>query len=176
LTGRFMVEDGREFPCLTVDVSPVGVALKTHTPAPTGERVVAYIDDLGRVEGMVVRQKHNFFALDIHAPSKKRERLARQIAWLAQRAAQGLREKRRETRVEPEQERTLVQNLSGEQFEGELIDVSGIGAALYASILPPIGSVVSLNQIRSRVTRHFEGGFAVVFVRDDEAARPASED
>ena len=56
LSGRYMLADGSEFPCETVDVSPFGLAIKGRTTGVLGERVVAYIQDLGRVEGEIVRR------------------------------------------------------------------------------------------------------------------------
>ena len=50
LLGRYMLADRREFPCQTIDMSPGGVALFAPVKGTAGERVVAYIDQLGRIE------------------------------------------------------------------------------------------------------------------------------
>jgi hypothetical protein len=175
LAGRFMLEDGSEFVCNTVDVSPFGVALQALMTGAAGERVVAYIQDLGRIEGLIVRRGHNFFALDIKAPSSKRDRLAKQIAWLVRRQAEGLREQRQSERVTPRDERMVVRTEDGKRFEAELIDISAVGAALNSGVVPPLGAEVTVDSIPARVARHFEGGFAVVF--DKEAsADPDADD
>jgi len=49
LLGRFMLEDRREYPCQTQNMSPGSVALTTPIVGRVGERVVAYLDHIGRV-------------------------------------------------------------------------------------------------------------------------------
>ena len=43
LPGRYMLEDRREYPCRTVDISPGGVAFAGLAKGRIGERVVAYL-------------------------------------------------------------------------------------------------------------------------------------
>lgn len=80
-----MLGDGSEFRCQTIDVSPVGVALRGHLAGEIGERVVAYLDDLGRIEGVIVRRTSFLFAVDASPSSLKLERLANKIDQLVQR-------------------------------------------------------------------------------------------
>ena len=51
LLGRFMLANRREYPCQTVDMSPGSCALIAPVLGAIDERVVAYIDHIGRVEG-----------------------------------------------------------------------------------------------------------------------------
>ena len=88
LPGRYMLEDGSEFPGETLNVSRVGVVIRGARSGRIGERVIAYIDDLGRIEGVVVRVFAGHFALDFRAGQNKLERLAQKIEWLAARAAE----------------------------------------------------------------------------------------
>lgn len=74
-----MLEDGSEFPCQTLDVSPIGIGIQGFVPGAIGDRVVAYFDGLGRVEGKIVRRAHTWFAIDISATPRKLERLADMI-------------------------------------------------------------------------------------------------
>jgi PilZ domain len=76
LRGRYMLEDGREFPCETLDISPIGIGIRGFAAGAIGDRVVAYFDELGRVEGHIVRRAPTWFAIDIMATSRKLERLA----------------------------------------------------------------------------------------------------
>src|SRR4051812_19434761 len=59
LLGRYMLEDRREFPCQVVDMSPGGMALIAPVIGQPGERVIAYIDHLGRLEGKLARHIDN---------------------------------------------------------------------------------------------------------------------
>ena len=101
LLGRYMLADRREFPCQVVDMSPGGMALIAPVNGKAGERVIAYIDHVGRLEGTIVRQFQNGFAMTIAATPRKRDKLASQLTWLANRHVLGLPEDRRHGRVVP---------------------------------------------------------------------------
>ena len=77
------------FPCQIVDVSPVGVAIRGPLPGDLGERVVAYVEALGRIEGVIVRRSADGFALDLRVPSHKVHELAARIGWLVRRKRKG---------------------------------------------------------------------------------------
>jgi c-di-GMP-binding flagellar brake protein YcgR len=85
LQGRDMLPDRREFPCQVVNMSPGGMALVAPVGAEPGERVIAYVDHLGRLEGQVARTLPNGFAMTISATPRKRDKLAAQLTWLANR-------------------------------------------------------------------------------------------
>ena len=53
LLGRYMLADRREFPCQVVDMSPGGMALIAPVVGIAGERVIAYVDHLGRLSPTV---------------------------------------------------------------------------------------------------------------------------
>jgi hypothetical protein len=85
LLGRYMLENRREFPCQVVDMSPGGMALIAPVSGHEGERVVAYVDRIGRLEGAIARRFANGFAMDFAASDRKRDKLAAQLAGLAHR-------------------------------------------------------------------------------------------
>ena len=136
-----------------------------HTAAAQqiGDCVVAYINQLGRMEGQITRQLQNGFAFKVAAPPRKIEKLAARIAWLVQRDVFGVPDNRRQERVEAEDGQIIVTTPDGEEHVATLIDVSSEGAAMSVAIAPPIGSPVTVGQRRARVVRHFAGGVAVKF-------------
>ena len=69
--GRYMLEDGREFPCQTIDINPGGVGLVAPVQGPIGSRVIVYLEHIGRIEGVIVRELENGFAMTIVAPQRK---------------------------------------------------------------------------------------------------------
>ncbi len=79
LQGRYMLEDGSEFSCETLNVSPIGIGIRGGAAGAIGDRVVAYFDGLGRVEGKIVRRAHTWFAIDIAGTPRKLERVANTI-------------------------------------------------------------------------------------------------
>ena len=48
LLGRYMLLDKREFPCQVIEMSPGDMVLIAPQVAKEGERIIAYIDHLGR--------------------------------------------------------------------------------------------------------------------------------
>jgi hypothetical protein len=165
LLGRYMLEDRREFPCQTIDMSPGGVALFAPVKAPIGARIVAYLDDLGRVEGTASRHLETGFALSLNVTAVKREKLADQLTWLANRHTLGLPEDRRHERITPRNPRSTLIMPDGREHLIKLIDVSLSGAAAKADIQPPLGTIITIGRTKGRVVRHFEGGIALEFLR-----------
>ena len=169
-----MLANGREYPCITVDVSPAGFSIKGVRPGLLGERVVAYIEDLGRLEGVIVRRKIGWFAVDMRAPQNKTERLAQRIAWLLQRGLEKAPSRRSRDRMDMSNEHTILRTVDGKEFMAELVDLSIAGAALSVDVTLPIGARVSLGDQPAYVVRRFAGGLAVKF--DPKAAAPHGED
>jgi len=73
LLGRYMLADRREFPCQVTDMSPGGMALVAPIAGQSGERVIAYVDHLGRLEGKIARVLENGFAMSISATLRRHE-------------------------------------------------------------------------------------------------------
>src|SRR6185436_3006640 len=86
LLGRFMRESKEEHACKLIDISAGGAAIVSPVPVPVCERVVAYFDHIGGIEGEVVRLFDGGFAIKINATRHKREKLAAQLTWLANRS------------------------------------------------------------------------------------------
>src|SRR3974390_2337456 len=83
LLGRYMLADRREFPCQVVNMSPGGIALVAPVAGNPGERVIAYVDHLGRLEGKIEQRLSKGFAMTIEATLRKRDKLAAPMTWLA---------------------------------------------------------------------------------------------
>jgi hypothetical protein len=174
LPGRYMLSDGSEFPCETVNVSPAGIAIKGLKVGKHGERVVAYIEGLGRIEGAIARRAIGWFAIDIRASLKKVHRLIDRISWLANRDSAAVPERRDRERMDVWQEQPVLLKVDGREFLAELADVSIEGAAVLTDVTLPIGAFVTLGEKSAYVLRRFPGGFAVTF--DQSAwAHPVSE-
>jgi len=163
LLGRYMLEDRREFPCQTIDISPSGVGLLAPVPGEIGSRVIVYLDHIGRIEGSVIRKIENGFAMTIIAPQSKQDKLAGQLTWLVNRLAFGLRENRSHERIELMNTKTVITFKDGRRLPTIVVDCSISGAALDCGEMIPLGTEVSVGRREARVVRHFEGGIAVVF-------------
>lgn len=163
LLGRYMLEDRREYPCQTIDMSPGSAALITPVNGRIGERVIAYIDHIGRIEGEIVREYPGGFAIAINATLRKKDKLAAKLTWLANRHELNLPEDRRHDRVVPLDPLTTIRLPDNREYRCRITDLSYSGAALTVEYKPPIGSPVWLGNLRATVIRHTDEGIAVEF-------------
>ena len=165
LLGRYMLEDRREFPCQVVNMSPGGMALIAPEVGREDERVVAYIDHVGRLEGKIARQFENGFAMTISATTRKRDKLAAQLTWLANRHILNLPEDRRHGRIIPRNPMARLVMPNGLNLTCRIVDMSASGAAIASNQSPEVGVLLMIGKVQARVVRHIEGGFAVEFTR-----------
>jgi hypothetical protein len=161
--GRFMLEDRSEHPCQVIDMSPGDVAIRSDRPGEPGERVIAYLDHIGRVEGVVTRLTEDGFAMTVIASERKREKLAAQLTWLANKHELDLPEDRRHQRVAPRNPITVLQLGDGRQYRCRIVDLSLSGAAVEIEVRPALGVQVTLGAMRGQVVRHFQDGIAIEF-------------
>jgi hypothetical protein len=165
LLGRYMLADRREFPCQVTNMSPGGMALVAPVGGQVGERVIAYVDHVGRLEGKISRQLENGFAMTIGATARKRDKLAAQLTWLANRHILGLPEDRRHGRVTPCNPAARLILPNGVNVACRVIDISESGAAIATDQRPELGVVVTVGKTSGRVVRLLEDGFAIEFIR-----------
>src|SRR5262249_27186541 len=165
LLGRYMLADRREFPCQVTDVSPGGMALVAPVVGQIQERVIAYVDHVGRLEGLITRPFQNGFAMTIGATTRKRDKLVAQLTWLANRHLLSSPEDRRHGRMAPRNPLARLVLPNGVNLAVRVIDISQSGCAMATEHRPEIGAGVTVGKTAGRVVRHLEDGFAVEFVR-----------
>jgi c-di-GMP-binding flagellar brake protein YcgR len=163
LFGRYMLANRQEFPCQILNMSPGSAALMTPKTGQIGERVVAYIDHVGRLEGVILRHFDGGFAMSVNATERKRDKLAAKLTWLANRHELKLPEDRRHERIVPRQRSAEVRLEDGRSYRARIVDLSLSGAAIELEVRPAIGTVLWLGNMRGRVVRHFEEGVAIEF-------------
>jgi hypothetical protein len=163
--GRYMLADRREFPCQVTDMSPGGMAVIAPVSGQVGERVIAYVDHVGRLEGVITRQFQNGFAMTVSATIRKRDKLAAQLTWLANRHILNLPEDRRHGRFTPRNPSARLILPNGLNVACRVIDLSASGAAIKTDHRPELGALVTLGKTTGRVVRHLEEGFAIEFTR-----------
>ena len=163
LLGRYMLADYREFPCQVINMSPGGVAMIAPAIGRENERVIAYLDYIGRVEGRIVRSIFGGFAMTVEATPRKRDKLAAQLTWLANRHVLNLPEDRRHDRFVPKNPFQTITTPDRRELRCRIIDLSLSGAALSMIEKPAIGTPVHLGTVRAQTVRHFDDGIAVEF-------------
>ena len=163
LLGRFMLENKTEYPCQVINMSPGGAAMITPVRGDIGEHIIAYIDHIGRIEGKIVRKIEGGFAITVDATARKRDKLASQLTWLANRHILDLPEDRRHERRQPKNPITKLILEDGSEHICRVLDLSLSGAAIKTKVRPRIGKAVRIGNIRGRIVRHLEDGLAVEF-------------
>ncbi len=163
LLGRYMLPNRMEYPCQSVDMSVGGLLLTAPVKGRVGDRVIVYLEQIGRIEGDITRLTSDGFAISVLATPRKRDKLAAQLTWLANRSALGLPEDRRHDRLQPKQSRIMLTMPDGSQHAVKMLDISLSGAAFQADVALMITDVVTLGRTQARVVRKFEGGYAVEF-------------
>src|SRR5690606_36963592 len=161
LLGRYMLSDRREFPCQVLEMSPGDAMVIAPVPGVVGERVIGYIDHLGRIEGYVHAQIEGGFSMSIDASPRKRDKMAAQLTWLANKDLLNLPEDRRHERVVPDIRHSYVVLDDGRRYNCKIIDISLSGAAIELEVRPAMGTAVTIGRMRARVVRHFQNGVAV---------------
>ncbi|WP_193178315.1 PilZ domain-containing protein [Oricola nitratireducens] len=163
LHGRLMLSDRSEHRCQVTDMSPGSAFLATEGAAQIGERVIAYVDHIGRIEGVVSRIMPEGFALELNTTPRKKAKLAAQLTWLANKHELDLPEDRRHERIAPRNPAGVLSLEDGRQYRCRIIDLSLSGAAVEIGVRPAIGTQVTLGNMRGQVVRHFDDGIAVEF-------------
>jgi len=163
LFGRYMLENRNEFPCQIQDMSPGSASVISPISGDIGEKVIAYIDHIGRLEGKIIRIFAGGFAMSVRATEKKRDKMAAKLTWLANRHELNLAEDRRHERLVPNIKSTQIKLEDGRTYNIRIIDLSLSGAAIEIDVRPAIGTLLWLGTMRGRVVRHFDEGIAIEF-------------
>lgn len=164
LLGRFMLANKQEYPCKLVDVSVGGAAMMSPVDVAEGERIVAYFDQIGGLEGTVTRVFEGGFAMALIATQHKREKLAAQLMLIINTEGNAAVSDRRHQRMIPREPKSNLQLADGTIAACEVLDVSISGASIATPMRPVMGDEVVLGKLRGRVVRHHERGFAIEFM------------
>jgi PilZ domain len=163
LAGRFMLTSREEYPCRVTDMSPGGLTLISQQKGFMCEEVIIYLEEIGRLECVIVRKTDDGFAVSINTTELKRHKLAEQLTWIVNRAEMGVSDSRQNKRALPKNPHATLTLKDGHKVPVKVIDISYSGAALNTKIVPLIDDVVSLNGQLARVSRVMESGCGIEF-------------
>ena len=164
--GRYMVSDRSEYVTQIRDITPDKATLTHSVPPELGERIIAYIEEIGRVEGEVADIDTDTFLMNFTNPSHKRDKIAAKLNWLQSRDEEGSPDQREHIRYEPsEDSNTMLCMPDGRKYDCEILDISLSGAAVKAAIIPSIGTHVVLGKTPGTVVRIHECGVGIRFTR-----------
>ena len=100
--------------------------------------MVAYIDHVGRLEGLIARILPSGFSMTIAASQRKRDKLAAQLTWLANRHILDLPEDRRHQRIANRDQMVTLALADGSQEQCAIVDLSVSGVAVVSRNRPPM--------------------------------------
>jgi hypothetical protein len=162
LPTRFMLDDGTEHHGSVIDVSLGGVSIASRVRPMSGAGIIAYVEELGRLEGSVVRSHGVGFSVALTLTPYKRDRLEEKLSWrLNHKTAEGSEARRHER--EPISQATKIQLTDGRQIACRVMDLSLGGVSVETAEWPSIGEEVMIGRMRGLVVRHHEHGIGIQF-------------
>ncbi len=165
LEAKCLFEDRREATARVVDMSVGGAALEAPALGEARERVVAYVEEIGRLEGRIVRRFPGGFALHYEVSPARRDKLADLLTWIVNRSLLGSSEERRHDRLVPVAPWSRLILADGSSIRCRILDVSTSGAAVRTELRPALGSTVFLGRMSGRVVRRTDTGVGIEFDR-----------
>lgn len=154
---RFLLQDGTEHGGVVSDVSVGGMNVVSEAQPAEGSIVIAYVEDLGRLEGIVSRVNETGFAVRLTLSALRRDKLEERLG-AGRKAAEGRRYER-----ERMSGATRILRADGRELAGRVIDLSLGGVSVETAEWPPLGEQVVVGKMRGRVVRHHETGIAIEF-------------
>jgi hypothetical protein len=167
LNGRFMRADGSETTCrlwrISANNADLGQTGDEVTLQPD-EHVIAYIENLGRIEGTVTGIQRADFTLQLQHSEHQKNKLITKINWLSQNISEEQPEQRRHARHTPARSEAVLTLSDGSQHACKILDLSLSGAAVETALRPPLRSIVTLGNSQAKVMRHFDEGIGIEFL------------
>jgi hypothetical protein len=170
LFGRFMLPDTSEHACKVSDISAAGATFHSDHVPMRGLPLVAYLEELGRVEVLADDPVEGGFKITFNVKGARLEKLESRIKWLNHRHV-GAAEGRRHARFEPRDNKSQITLPDGRVYNCEVLDISLSGAGIRVEVMPSIGTYVMLGKMRGRVVRYLEHGVAIEFVKHLDQAQ-----
>jgi hypothetical protein len=164
LANRYDLQGNRrEFACRTSRISPYQMLVEAPVLGPTGDRIITYFGELGKLDGWITDVSETGFLVEIAATRKIRERLASKLIWLDKKQKDVVVDARAMRRLIPENPHTSLIFADGSTLSCFVIDVSPSGVAVSADVEAEIGTRLAVGRAVGNVVRRFNEGFAVRF-------------
>lgn len=162
LTARFMLADQSEHDASLYNISAGGIALKCDFRPALGESIIVYVQDIGRLEGKVVRHLASGFALAYETGARQRERVIDKLTCKINPNAGFEPGDRLHARIATN---ALAHLIWADGFEAQcrVLDMSFGGVSLAVDPKPRIGEKIVVGRMRGRVVRHHDEGIGVAF-------------
>lgn len=163
----------RQFACRAVNISQTTMMLAAPVSGPIGERVIAYFQEFGKIQGSIVHvmNRDRGFVIRIVATDEQRAQLLRKLIWLEKHTNCDVPDLRTNKRIVPQDPISTLTFSNCSMLSCFVIDMSASGVSVSADVVPPIGTVLAVGKVVGEVVRHFAEGFAVHFRECQDPAR-----
>lgn len=162
----------RVFRCRAVYLSARAIGFVSSVKVKVGERIIAQVDRLGKIEGTVGCLLEGGFVMNISASALECDKLVDKIEWLEKHKNHDVIDRRADERSAPTDLYSRVTLPDGGTETCLVLNVSASGIALEADTVPEVGTVLVIGKIVSHVVRQFDGGFAAQFINRQSETKP----
>ena len=163
--GRFMLPDMSEHACQVSELTPDGAVFITTIVPEKDSQIVAYIDDIGRVEGVSGEPVPSGFRIVFSHTGQRKQRFASRLSGRTGKNTTVGTDLRRHARHLPHDSRSYVVLPDGRVYPCEVTDISLSGAAVKVDVMPSLGTYLMLGKMRGRIVRYVDSGIAIEFMR-----------
>lgn len=170
-----MLPDMTEYPCQVSELTVDGAVFSAKTVAEKGAQIVAYIDEIGRVEGISGEPVMGGFRVAFSHTGQRRERFASRLAGRAAKNMTAGTDLRRHVRYAPAESRSHITLPDGRVYPCEILDISLSGAAVKVAVMPSLGTHLMLGKMRGRIVRYVESGIAIEFLKPLNTSQLSSQ-
>jgi len=166
-----MLANQSEYACRVTALGRDGAFFVCDKVPPKGEILVAYVEEVGRIEAIAEDPGPGGFAISYALTGPRLERLRQRIQWLVDRKQGKAVDNRRHARYEPEEKISQIILSDGRAYPCEVLDISVSGAGIKTEVVPSLGTQLYLGKMRGRVVRYIENGVAIQFLNQLEATQ-----
>ena len=162
--------DGTEFHAVTVDMSTVGLKLRSATLPVMDERLVCNIRGVGATEVRVAWVGACDFAVRITSRNPKPGEIARRLIKMSRQQAKSSEDVRIDRRIVPLKTAVQVTLVDSTGMSATILNLSVSGVALQLDAALAIGQEIVVGQRRATVARQIPQGIGAVFIEPLEDA------
>jgi hypothetical protein len=156
----------RQFACRTSRVSPFRMMVDVPVLGRVGDTITTYFGNFGKLEGLISDTAGRSFLLELEMTRAMRQKLSDQLSWIEKKQNDPtVRDERKQARIVPASPHSMLTFADGTIKSCFVVDMSVSGAAVSADLpQPELGMPLAVGSCVGRVVRHFDNGFAVKFI------------
>jgi hypothetical protein len=146
----------RTFACRTTRVSPFRMLVQVPVIGKIGSPITSFFSDFGKLQGVISDTTSGAFLLELEMTRSMREKFASKLTWLEKKLKDPrVSDVRKNARIIPPSPHSTLILADGTTHSCFIIDMSIAGAAVSATVQPPVGMPLAIGACIGRVVRLF---------------------